>query len=208
VVQAGAAKDEVFKEFGPGSEAYHAYEGDSLGVFRPTTETSETRRDLIAEVMVAAAAGTGRFGNVPRRLLYRAPTLNRDLVRAIHALSAEAYQRVLSVKAGSRPLPYEGFKEHVLRPLEQGCSPDCATMPPDLREFVGSTGVQKACELLCGRLESSPAAWLRWLYQPGKLGELLGEGPLEIRGCVNCTRVPPTRNTSPGGLVLRSGPRP
>jgi hypothetical protein len=116
VVRCGAAKEDVFRNFVPGSETYHAYTGDSLGAFRP----GSARQDTIATVMAAAGASVGHFGNVPRRLLYSAKVVDQELVRLVHALSEAAYQRTLSVKTGGGPLNFRDFRRHILDPLLKG----------------------------------------------------------------------------------------
>jgi hypothetical protein len=124
--------------------------------------------------MVSAAGGTGSFGNVPRRLLYATGELNAGFVRAVHALSEQAMQRALSVKAGASPLDFKSFLKHVLGPLLRGKEPDHEGMPPALREFMEKPEMWRACAHI--RKNIAPQEfWQKWLARPSCMGELLEE---------------------------------
>jgi hypothetical protein len=174
-VTCGAAKSEVFADFGPGSELFQAYHGDSLAAYSRTAEApNPANPDMIATVMVAAAKDTGHFGNIPRRFLWAAKTLSSFFVRDVHALSEQAIQRVLSVKAGAGGLDFTLFNKHVLEPLLQGKEPDWEALPPGLEWFGHTPGMKEACQRISGNVYTGKVpAWLRWLRQPSKLGEIL-----------------------------------
>src|SRR5205085_1211287 len=110
-----------------GSEAYHAYRGEGLDVFHRDKGRRGETRDLIADVMVPAKKEIGSFGNVARKFLYRVGSLDQDFVQAVQALTEQATQQNLSVKAGRCGLRWGAFKKHILEPLLTGSPPhsDC-----------------------------------------------------------------------------------
>jgi hypothetical protein len=166
----GAAKKEVFDGYGPGSELFHAYQGESLALYEGQAGAAQ---DTIETVMVSAAEATGRFGNVPRRFLYAARDLDKEFVRAVHALSEQAMQRTLSVKAGALPLKFSELKKHVLTPLLEGKESDHEGMPPGLEELLGKETMQRVCSCIRKKLEAPASRLVRWLARPSCLGELL-----------------------------------
>jgi hypothetical protein len=182
-VACGAAKQEVFDGYGPGSELFHAYRGESLSVYegRPG-QGGAAAQDTIETVMVAAARATGRFGNVPRRFLYAARRVDAGFVRAVQALSEQAMQRVLSVKAGAAPLDFRTFEKHVLRPLRQGKAPDHEGMPPALDELLGTETMRRVCDRIRENMDAAAPLWVQWLARPSNLGGLLEQagGQLEV----------------------------
>jgi hypothetical protein len=205
-VQAEAAKQELFAGGGPASETLAAYAGRSLAVFEspPADSTAEPVEDTIATVMAPAAAVKGRFGNVPRRLLYAAGQVDADFVRAVQGLSEQANQRVLSVKAGSRPLNYRKFEKHILKPMLGGREPNYIALPRDLRELLGSSEMQAVCQRIVAGIAPNPPAWTRWLLRPTDLSEQLEKsgGCLELP--VDDPRVRPFFGTA--GETDRSNP--
>jgi hypothetical protein len=176
VIRCGAAKQELFgpDAFAPGSEAYHAYAGESLGAFGGGPGT--VGRDMIREVMVASAGEIGRFGNVPRRFIYSARTLDKEFVRAVHALSEQAIQRMLSVKADAACLKYKDYSKLVLKPLLKGEEPKYEELPGALGELVGSPEMRRVCRRISEGIAAEPDSWARWLSRPSKLSRLLAGG--------------------------------
>jgi hypothetical protein len=192
VVECGAAKSEVFQNYGPESELYHAYKGTSLRVYQraPGPPAQTLGPDLIATVMIPANRDKGPFGNVPRRLLYSANMVGKGgsladkqerfvkLVRAVHAVSEEANQRVLSVKAGAGGLDFQVFKTHVLEKLLSKKDFDCISMPDALGDFLDSSEMKKACQLIRESLYQEVPGWLRWLRTPRRLWKILEKDPM------------------------------
>jgi hypothetical protein len=125
--------------------------------------------DPIADVMVAAKAAVGRFGGALRRLLYSAPALDPATVADAQALTEQATQRVLSVKAGRRPIPF-GEYERQLRRLLHGES-----VVPSEDEEVRALLEQArdVCERLTAAEGGGSPAWLDWLRTPHKLVDCL-----------------------------------
>jgi hypothetical protein len=184
VVACGAARAEVFAGFRQGSEAFHAYRGESLDVYAPAGagRPGPRARDMIASVMVTAAESTGRFGNVPRRFLYAAKELDAGFVRDVQALSELATQQVLSVKAGEGGLDFAAFEEHVFGPLARGEDPSSKEVPEPVRAFLDTPGLREACLRIRSGVYAKVPAWLRWLRRPSRLGEILKEegGQIEL----------------------------
>jgi hypothetical protein len=179
VVEAKAVKEDVFTNVEAGSEAYQAYEGDSLAPYK-TSHTAAAGEDLIKTIMVSAAACTGNFGSVCRKLLYAAKNLTKEFVRDAQCLSEQAMQRVLSVKAGKKPLSYALFKKHILTPLLKAEVPDFMSLPNDLKDLFEPTEMQEACRRISANIYPDPPAWLKWLRRPRQLVRLLN-GP---KGCI------------------------
>jgi hypothetical protein len=178
VVECGAAKEEVFTDLGPGSELFHAYNGESLDVYAQRDDRDDGRRqarDMIATVMVAGAVATGHFGNVPRRFIYAAKRLEASFVHDVHALSERANQQVLSVKVGAGGLNFEEFDEHVLKPLSHGSQLNYDVMPATIRSFLDLRGLKEACDRIRNNVHAQVPGWLRWLRRPAKLGEILSQ---------------------------------
>jgi hypothetical protein len=176
VVSCGAAKAEVFTSFGQGSEAFHAYRGESLAVYalNSIAQPSPRGEDMIEVVMVVGAKMKGKFGNVPRQFLYAAEKLDSAFVRDVHALSEMANQQVLSVKAGEGGLKFAAFKKHILGPLARGEDLSLEDMPSAIRAFL-KEGLMEACQRIRMRVHTDVPAWLRWLRRPSVLGKILQE---------------------------------
>lgn len=136
--------------------------------------------------MVASAKSTGHFGSAARKLLYGVGSLPKDVfvqyVRKVHALTQEATQRTLSVKAGDKPLNYWEFNKHVLKPLRNGEKPASGDkLPEALAVFLAtSQSIRDACNFIAETIRENPAPpWCTWLYSPSKLGAML-----EKDGCL------------------------
>jgi len=192
-VTCGAAKKEVFEDFKAGSELYYAYRGQSLEIYAcPNGQAGgQAARDLIAEVMVANAENTGNFGNVPRRMLYAARELKADFVCDVQALSEQANQQVLSVKAGKGGLDFKSFNKHVLEPLTQGIALAVEEMPEAIRAFIDKPAMLEACDRIRQKVYPKVPGWLKWLLRPGNLGEILEEEGGQIELPLDDPRVQP-----------------
>jgi len=165
-VRWAAAKQDIFDK--SQREAWQALErvlgGKSLA---PYTIGEADLPDPIAEVMVAAKAGVGRFGGALRRLLYSAPILGPALVADAQALTQQATQRVLSVKAGKKPIPFAEY-ERQLRRLLRGE----AVLPSEHEETQAFLEqARDVCERLRVALGGEGRAWLEWVRTPHELAD-------------------------------------
>jgi hypothetical protein len=79
--------------------------GESLRIY----EYGSDADDPVADVMLDAKLAVGRFGGALRRLLAEVADLNPDTVRRAQCLTEQATQRVLSVKAGERPMRFSDY---------------------------------------------------------------------------------------------------
>jgi hypothetical protein len=176
VITCGAAKGENFTS---GSEQYFAYRGGSLDVFDGTKRGSQM--DLIETVMVANAGVTGKFGNVPRHLLYAAQKLTREFVRNVQALSEPANQQMLSVKAGQVGLTYKCSKQ-VLDPMLEGRDLDPNNLDDSVRRFLEENGLLEVCKAIKEGVypKNQVPSWLHWLKTPTNLKIPLETGYLEL----------------------------
>jgi hypothetical protein len=170
-----------------------SYNGNSLSIYHLPSVTGEgeetpKEEDPIGIIMVPSKLAIGHFGSVARKLIYGVGRLQEkkfvDYVRAVHALTEAATQRVLSVKAGDKPLLYSEFKKHVVGPLLKGEPPSTHQLPKAIEDFLTTKGIRKACDLIAKAIRDNPAPrWCQWLRSPATLGQLLhdlGGEPLEL----------------------------
>jgi hypothetical protein len=173
-----AAKQDLFAERSPSAKLIDGIlAGRSLAAFGPppptasvTVVTKRGRRapgsaipqtgsagvDPIASVMVAGKVSVGRYGGTLRRLLLSAGRLDPETVRRVQALTEQATQKALSVKAGDQPLSFAAFDRWVrqlVRPREDGP----VEPPAGLSELLPVWGALR-------RVRWTPdEPWLAWL---------------------------------------------
>jgi hypothetical protein len=175
-VRCGAAKAEIYAA--NNSEAWRAVTrilaGGSLDLYRREDRPAEP--DPIAEVMVAAKASVGLFGGALRRLLYSAARLDPADIRAAQVLTEQATQKVLSVKAGKRPIRFAEYDRH-LRRLLAGEPVEVPEPGSDLHELLDRAGKSGLWERLRQALRTEPPPWVTWLREPYRLVELVADSP-------------------------------
>ncbi len=133
--------------------------------------------DPIADVMAASRIAVGLFGGTLRRLLYRSNALTTTWVCQAQALTEQATQRVLSVKAGSRPLPFKDFSRLL---NEVGSSTAPSPDNPDLHELFIQMDRAGIWQELPEKLGGDAPLWLLWLRQPYRLAEILRRSPRNV----------------------------
>jgi hypothetical protein len=175
-VRCGAAKSEIYTA--TNSEAWRAVtrilSGSSLDLYR--RESSLLEPDPIAEVMVAAKVSVGLFGGALRRLLYSAGRLEPADIRAAQVLTEQATQKVLSIKAGKRPIRFAEYDRH-LRRLLAGEPLELPEASSDLYDLLDRAGESGLWERLRQALQIEPPSWVVWLREPYRLAELIEQTP-------------------------------
>jgi hypothetical protein len=131
--------------------------------------------DPIAEVMAAARASVGLFGGVLRRLLCHTAELSPEVVRAAQALTEQATQRVLSVKAGKKPMPFGPYRR-ALRELLSG-RPTASSGNAELDDLIKQLARAGIWERLRSALAGAPPPWLEWLREPFRLADVVRKAP-------------------------------
>jgi hypothetical protein len=174
VLRCGAAKAELFAAANRAT-CLQILRGESLAPYRLTGVTA-SGADPIADVMLAAKVSVGRFGGVLRRLLFSIAHLTPADIRAAQALTEQATQKVLSVKAGRKPLPFGAYDAEVRR-LSRGEAPELPTEPAELGELLERAVNTGIWERLRAALALPVPVWLRWLREPHRLAELLSQVP-------------------------------
>jgi hypothetical protein len=175
-VRCGAAKAEIYAVTNP--EAWRAVmrilAGTSLDLYRRADRPAEP--DPIAEVMVVAKASVGLFGGALRRLLYSAARLDPADIRAAGVLTEQATQKVLSIKAGKRPIRFAEYDRH-LRRLLAGEPLEMPEPTSDLHDLLDRAGKSGLWERLRQALRTEPPPWVVWLREPYRLAELVAGSP-------------------------------
>ena len=166
VIECKAAKaiDEKFK---------FIFEGKSLDSYSnpPIVGCSD---DPIANVMVKSKIVVSKFGGVLRRLIYNIPEtkIEPEIIAKAQALAEFITQKVLSVKAGEKPVSYEPYAEIIKNLISREPSPKIE----DLKENLKETDLEKYVDFLksfkkdFGTLKSE--SWLEWLREPHKLKDI------------------------------------
>jgi hypothetical protein len=174
VIRCGAAKAELYAA--PNRAACsQILHGESFAGYH-LREASAPLADPIADVMLAAKESVGRFGGVLRRLLFSCAHLTPTEIRAAQALTEQATQRVLSIKAGRRPMPFAGFDVQVRR-LLRGEKPQLPAEPAELNELLERAAQAGVWEILQAAFAHPVPVWLQWLREPHRLAELLDGEP-------------------------------
>jgi hypothetical protein len=174
VLRCGAAKAELFAAANRAA-CQQILRGESLAPYR-LPGASASGADPIADVMLAAKVSIGRFGGVLRRLLFSAAHLTPADIRAAQALTEQATQKVLSVKAGRRPLPFAAYDAQVRR-LFRGEAPALPAEPGELGDLLERAAHTGIWERLRAALAPPVPVWLQWLREPHRLAELLDQVP-------------------------------
>jgi hypothetical protein len=174
VVTCGAAKSDLFAPDAESSRENleRILAGAGLEIYRPAPSAGREPADPIAAIMAAARASVGLFGGALRRLLFRARGVSAEWVRQAQAVTEQATQKVLSVKAGQRPLPYRDFERLLAGPAT--ASPPGGSTLHELYMALDKAGVwQRIHE------QTSPEtpSWLMFLHQPYRLAELVRRSP-------------------------------
>jgi hypothetical protein len=189
VIRCGAAKAALFDRKEPkAQQALQAVlAGRSLDVYRPAAAPAD---DPIAAVMVSAKLAVGKFGGALRRLLFAPLDLDSETIRQAMGLTEQVTQRVLSVKAGQKPMPFEEFNRQLRRLLagEPADAPGSWGLSSDIKEVL--TRLRGIWDHLHARIKKPPP-WLRWLRAPHELARLLVEGEGALRLPVGDLRVSP-----------------
>ena len=166
VIKCGAAKDidEKFKLI---------IEGKSLDSYAnpPSVGCSD---DPIANVMVKSKIVVSKFGGVLRRLIYNIPEtkIEPEIIAKAQALAEYITQKVLSVKAGEKPVSYEPYAEIIKNLISREPSPKIE----DLKENLKETDLEKYVDFLKSFKKdfgtSKSESWLEWLREPHKLKDI------------------------------------
>jgi RNA polymerase Rpb1, domain 2 len=170
VVEWGAAKRDIFDQGNPDAceTLRRILGGESLA---PYTIPGASQPDPIADVMVAAKVAVGRFGGALRRLLYTAPVLSPAMIADAQTLTEQVTQRVLSVKAGKRPIPFAEY-ERQLRRILDGQSP-VSTDHEEMQALLDQ--VRAICDRLGKAMSSERMPWLDWLRASHELADRIDE---------------------------------
>jgi hypothetical protein len=132
--------------------------------------------------MVSSAEDLGRFGNIPKKLIYSVKTMDIEFVRNVHALSEYLYQRALSVKGGKCSPRY---KDHgvILDPLlpkepKKLASPLRKKSKKPIKtinELLDDPKLREVYNFLLAQAKVSPEDGIKWLAQPWNLYAMLKE---------------------------------
>ena len=166
VIKCGAAKEIADK-------LEHIFEGKSLDSYSnpPIVGCSD---DPIANVMVKSKIVVSKFGGVLRRLIYNIPEtkIEPEIIAKAQALAEYITQKVLSVKAGEKPVSYEPYAEIIKNLISREPSPKIE----DLKENLKETDLEKYVDFLKSFKKdfgtSKSESWLEWLREPHKLKDI------------------------------------
>lgn len=166
VIKCGAAKEIADK-------LEHIFEGKSLDSYSnpPIVGCSD---DPIANVMVKSKIVVSKFGGVLRRLIYNIPEtkIEPEIIAKAQALAEYITQKVLSVKAGEKPVSYEPYAEIIKNLISREPSPKIE----DLKENLKETDLEKYVDFLKSFKKhfgtSKSESWLEWLREPHILKDI------------------------------------
>jgi hypothetical protein len=126
--------------------------------------------------MVAAKVSVGQFGGVLRRILYTLCEIDTLDVARAQAITEYATQKVLSVKAGKRPMDFWKFNQCVFELTQGRC-----TFPPDDTDLADVlSGVRgEAWAALARRMPQAGTTidWLEFLRKPHELANWIRTAP-------------------------------
>ena len=130
--------------------------------------------DPIANVMVKSKIVVSKFGGVLRRLIYNIPEtkIEPKIIAKAQALAEYITQKVLSVKAGEKPVSYEPYAKIIKNLLSREPDPKIE----DLKENLKETDLEKYVDFLKSFKKdfgtSKSESWLEWLREPHKLKDI------------------------------------
>ena len=112
-------------------------------------------------------------------------------MRAVHALSEQANQTVLSVKGGAGGLDYDEFRKHILAKLRWGRPLETENLLPPLKEFVDRPGMLAACETIRRGVRDGVPGWQRFLFKAVELRKIIDGAGGTLEFPLNDARVRP-----------------